>query len=215
MPDPIQFLHFSHGLGILRMKQLYYLRYLVFVLILPVVRNISRVNWRLGRPYKCSSTHLDPVRKFLHPGMIILSHKNYELTNLFIRGYFTHAAMVIHGDYIVEAVSEGVVRRQLSEFIGNVDDFIILEPRFCTRDSMLEAGEFVERSVGYRYNFTFRSGRKAFYCSELVYRAYSETHGWNHVKNEYPREAWDFDPWKIMIPQNLLESEMLWHVVRS
>ena len=94
-----------------------------------------------------------------------------------------------------------------------MDDFIILKPRFCDPDVMKEAVDFVETLVGRPYNFTFRSRKESFYCSELVYRAYSQTSTWNYVKLEYPEKLWSYYSDRIIVPQHILESEPLWQVV--
>lgn len=145
--------------------------------------------------------------------MVILSHKKYELTNLFIRGYWTHAAIYITDNCVIEAISKGVVKNSFETFIRTLDDFIILKPKFCDYHTMREATEFLEKAVGYPYNFSFRSKQESYYCSELVYRAYSQTSRWYHLKREYPEKLWDFHSEEIVLPQNLLDSKLLWQVV--
>jgi hypothetical protein len=187
--------------------------YLLLLLCNPFIRIANKINWRFGRPYQCAQWSPEPFSGLLQPGMVILSHKKFELTNWFIRGHWTHAAIYITDNYVIEAVSKGVVKKDLETFIKTLDDFIILRPTFCDHHTMNEAAEFVEKIVGYPYNFTFRSRKESFYCSELVYRAYSQTSRWKYVKKEYPGKLWDFHSDEIVIPQNLLESTFLWQVV--
>jgi hypothetical protein len=187
--------------------------YLFLLLCNPFIRFANKINWRLGRPYRGAQWSPDTVTGMLHPGMVILSHKNYELTNWFIRGHWTHAAIYIGEHTVIEAVSKGVVKNSLATFLKMVDDFMILRPTFCDPHTMTEAAEIVKKIVGYPYNFTFRSRKESFYCSELVYRAYSQTSRWKYVEKEYPGKLWDFHSTEIVIPQNLLESSHLWQVV--
>ncbi|MEI6884988.1 MAG: YiiX/YebB-like N1pC/P60 family cysteine hydrolase [Bacteroidota bacterium] len=185
----------------------------ILLLCNPFIRIANKVNWRFGRPYEGTPRSLEPFIGLLQPGMVILSHKKYELTNWFIRGYWTHAAIYINDKYVIEAISKGVVKKELKTFINTVDDFIILKPKFCDQAVMKEAVDFVETIVGYPYNFTFRSRKESFYCSELVYRAYSQTSMWKYVKIDYPEKLWSYHSDKILIPQHILESEPLWQIV--
>jgi hypothetical protein len=187
--------------------------YLLVLICNPFIRIANKINWRFGRPYQCTHESLYPFIELLQPGTVILSHKKYELTNWFIRGYWTHAAVFITDSCVIEAVSKGVMKKTLETFIKTVDDFIILKPKFCDHHTMKEAAEFLEKTVGYPYNFSFKSKKESFYCSELVYRAYSQTSRWHHVKREYPEKLWDFHSDEIVLPQNLLESTLLWQVV--
>jgi len=181
----------------------------------PFIRLGNKINWRFGRPYEGVPRSLEPFIGLIQPGMVILSHKKFELTNWFIRGYWTHTAICIGDNHIIEAVSKGVVKKKLETFINTVDDFIVLKPKFCDHSVMKEAVDFVETIVGYPYNFTFRSRKESFYCSELVYRAYSQTSRWNYVKKKYPEKLWSFHSNRILVPQHILESEPLWQVVEQ
>jgi hypothetical protein len=58
-----------------------------FILLLyPFIRLANRINWRFGRSYKCERVNVDGIRPLLTPGMLVLTHKDYEFTNLFING---------------------------------------------------------------------------------------------------------------------------------
>jgi hypothetical protein len=191
-------------------------RIIAFQLLLlcnPFIRLANKVNWRFGRAYEGSPRPLAPFIGLMQPGMVILSHKKFELTNWFIRGYWTHAAIFIGDNNIIEAVSKGVVIKDLETFVNTVDDFIILKPKFCDPDVMKEAVDFLKATVGRPYNFTFRSREESFYCSELVYRAYSQTSKWKHVREQYHEKIWSYHSDRILVPQNILESEFLWQVV--
>jgi len=145
--------------------------------------------------------------------MVILSHKEYEFTNFFIRGYWTHAAMVISQDTVVEAVSKGVIKKSLKDFISTLDDFCIIMPRHCDSDEMIKALEFVQKVVGYPYNFTFRSREESYYCSELIYRVYLEALKAGKAENHFPSGFRDLYNGSIIIPQNLADYKPEWKVV--
>lgn len=145
--------------------------------------------------------------------MVILTHRDYELSNYFIRGYWTHSAIIISEEEIVEAVGQGVTRKRLDEFISNIDDFIILQPRFCDPVRMEEASEFVKNVIGYPYNYSFRPRTRSYYCSELVYHAYTHESEWNLINQDATVPIWDFGSGEIFMPQNMIESDQLWQIV--
>jgi hypothetical protein len=179
----------------------------------PFIRLGNKINWRAGRPYRCTGISIEPFRHRLKPGMVILVHKDYELTNFFIKGYWTHAGFVISDEFIVEAISKGVIKKSLDEFISRVDDFIILEPGFCDFTVMEKASEYVQMVIGYPYNFTFRSRYDSYYCSELVYRAYAHSDDRQSQHDNSRPAIREMRSGKILKPQGLLESRPDWQVV--
>ena len=48
------------------------------------------------------------AKDLLKPGMILITKTRGELSNLFIPGSFTHAAIYIGSDYVCEAIGKGV-----------------------------------------------------------------------------------------------------------
>jgi hypothetical protein len=144
-------------------------------LCLPFSKLINRINWRFGRPFSCNSIETEPIKKQLQPGMIILTHRNYECSSLFIPGYWTHAAMVATSDHIIDATRKGVCLNTIESFFSTVDDFIVLKPSFCCPKMMTNAGYLATNLVGYPFSFDFRNSNKVFYCSGLVCWVYAQT----------------------------------------
>jgi hypothetical protein len=195
-------------------EKLYKLQYIIFVVFYPFIRLANKISWRVGRPYKCRDIRLERIKRRLRPGMVILTHKDYEFTNLFILGYWTHSAIVISEENVVEAVSDGVIVKNIESFLTTVDDFIVLKPKFCNFISMRMASDQVKKFVGLPYNFTFKPSRKSIYCSELIYKAYSEVPEWNIINKEAAAEIPDFNSGKIIHPQSIFRSRQLWKKVR-
>jgi hypothetical protein len=191
------------------MKKKVLLNYRFRMAFYPFVFVSNKINWRMGRPYKCNSVNINSLHPLLQPGMVVLSHKDFEFTNLFIRGYWTHSAIVIDHAHIVEATSKGVELKRTNDFFISVDDFIVLKPSFCGSSEMEEACWYVKKVVGYPYNFTFLHGRKAFYCTELIYWAYMQ------ACRDLP-EYLEMDKkinGKILNPQVIYESQESWQTV--
>ncbi|MCX6245028.1 MAG: YiiX/YebB-like N1pC/P60 family cysteine hydrolase [Bacteroidetes bacterium] len=188
--------------------------FLIILLFNPFIRLANRIRWRFGRPYKCAGADAAAITPLLKPGMVILTHKDYELTNLFINGYWTHTAIVTSEDTVVEAISKGVVTKPLQTFISTVDDFLILRPRFCSHESMKSASEHVKQFVGFPYNFTFRPDEDSVYCSELIFRAYSRTPEWDTLARTSKEDVQEFYDGSILLPQSFSKSQLLWQHVR-
>ncbi len=146
--------------------------YLAALILRPLTRAANRISWRFGRPYGCSARIPVGLPGRLLPGMVLLSHKKYELTNLFIPGYWTHAALVACSDEVLEAVSAGVTRRSLADFVSHADDVLVLRPAFCGPEEMRMAVRRAGQYLGLPYNFLFNPSEGSCYCSELVCRAY-------------------------------------------
>ena len=175
----------------------------------PFVFVSNKINWRMGRSYKCNKLDINSIRHLLHPGMVVLSHKDYEFTNVFIKGYWTHSAIVIDPFHLVEATSKGVETKRINDFITSVDDFIVLRPSFCNAFEMEQACWYVKKVIGFPYNFTFLHGRKAFYCTELIYWAYMLACRDLPARLEMDKKI----NGKILNPQVIFESRNSWQTV--
>lgn len=189
------------------------IREAILYAISPFAMAANKINWRFGRPYRKSYDVIKPHICRLVPGMVILSHKDYELTNLFISGYWTHVAMFVSENEIIEAISKGVVKTQAAKFFSTIDDFIILEPKFCSKSSMLKAVEYANRYVGYPYNFKFLQNNDSFTCIDLICRAYSLS-----ISNEKSRSLTitgllNYITEDVVKPENILEMENAWNAV--
>jgi uncharacterized protein YycO len=194
---------------------MYILRKTILHAIAPFARVANKINWRIGRPYKSQFETLQPHIWKLAPGMIILSHKNYELTNWFINGYWTHVSVIASDKYIIEAVSKGVVKTRINEFFSSIDDFIILEPAFCCRDSMLKAVEYMEKYMGYPYNFKFLPSENSFTCIDLVGRAYSLSSNIEKIKSSSASGMLNYLTREVILPENILNLEKAWNIVHG
>jgi hypothetical protein len=192
---------------------MYILRKTILHAIAPFAMFANKINWRIGRPYKRRFETLQPHVGKLAPGMVILSHKDYELTNWFISGYWTHVAVIASDDFIIEAVSKGVVKTPMNEFFSSIDDYIILEPAFCCRASMLRAVEYMEKYIGYPYNFRFLPSDRSFTCIDLVGRAYSLLGNIKKIKESTNQGVINYLTREVILPENILNIENGWEIV--
>ena len=184
-------------------------------LCLPFSKFINRINWRFGRSFCCSFKEFEPVKNNLQPGAVILTHKKYEFSTLFIPGYWTHSALVVSPELIVEATGRGVHLNTPESFFSKVDDFIVLKPLFCCQDIMKKAGEYATTLVGFPFSFDFRNSDEMFYCSGLICRVYTQTlvEEENHL--QIPFVFRNFLDGHIIKPMDFYAHRDAWQVISS
>lgn len=137
---------------------------------------------------------LAEIRDQLLPGDIIITRHDDALSNLFLPGYWPHAAFYMGnpvqlkdlnmpsapspGHEIIESKKDGVKFRPLSETL-QVDSFVVIRPKLSPK-LRSQAIQTAISHAGKRYDFLFdftKANRLA--CTELIYRAY---HGIDNLK---------------------------------
>lgn len=144
----------------------------------------------------------DDIRRaigdFLAPGDIIVTRHSVALTNLFIPGFWPHAALYVGTPAernalgvrvpedkqtlwtgpvcTLEALKDGVRLRPLSDTLA-VDHFVILRPRVATATirQAIERG-IVHEGKMYNFDFDFFSSDRLV-CTEVLYRSYDGLDG--------------------------------------
>lgn len=136
---------------------------------------------------------IDLLEKIVQPGDVFITRHDFAASNLFLPGFWPHAALYIgseqdrarmgvevsegrrkrwRGDKcILEADKEGVLFRSLRQTLA-VDSLVVIRPR-CTQDQLATAISRACTHEGKGYNFDFdffRSDRLV--CTEVVYRAF-------------------------------------------
>lgn len=135
----------------------------------------------------------DEIRSLLQPGDIFITRHDDAMSNLFLPGFWPHAALHIGtpserralgvpdqgNDFItvLEAKKDGVKLRRLSETLA-VDSFVVLRPKL-TPPEQKEALTRALTHEGKLYDFIFdfrKSERLA--CTEVVYRSFHGIGAW-------------------------------------
>jgi hypothetical protein len=135
----------------------------------------------------------EQIRSLLKPGDIFVTRHDDALSNLFLPGYWPHAALYLgrpgerrelgvpdRGDDLItvlEAKKDGVKFRRLRETLA-VDAFVVLRPK-VSREELKEALTRAMTHEGKLYDFVF-DFRKAerLACTEVVYRAFHSIGPW-------------------------------------
>lgn len=152
----------------------------------------------LPRAKKVTPEVLSDLDNILKPGDVFVTRHNRALTNLFLPGFWPHAALYVgsseqkktlHVDatnqYIqywsdskrtFEALKDGVRFRSLEETLS-VDAFVVIRPNLAP-DQIKQAIERVIVHAGKGYNFDFDFFRSdQLVCTEIIYRAYDGING--------------------------------------
>jgi uncharacterized protein YycO len=141
----------------------------------------------------------------LIPGLIFLTHTDWELSNWFIPGSWEHAAIMLDNETIVEAVTSGVRKIDLISFLTSKDGVCILKPSFCGLTEMLSAATWAAGMEGLPYDYELCPGDRAFYCSELVFEAYNTS-----IKGPLPFERTKTMGEYTYSPQNFYDDPKNW-----
>ncbi len=138
------------------------------------------------------------IAEFLQPGDVLITRHAVALTNLFMPGFWAHAALYVgtpaqrskmnvsvadeklplwsDGICTLEALKDGVRLRPLADTLA-VDYFAVLRPQI-PQESIRDAIQRGIKHEGKMYNFDFdffSSDRLV--CTEVIYRAYDGSDG--------------------------------------
>lgn len=144
---------------------------------------------KLGAGKRAHPGVLDTVRGLLKPGDVFVTRHDDALSNLFLPGYWPHAALYLGsaderkilglpengrsgGEIrVLEAKKDGVLFRELAETLA-VDAFVVIRPKTDKahlREALARA--MTHEGKLYDFVFDFRTADRLV-CTELVYRAY-------------------------------------------
>jgi len=156
-------------------------------------RAIAEVRNPLHRK-RVSKKVLQEVAKVMQPGDVLITRHDDAMSNLFLPGFWPHAAFVIGTEdqrqklgidsnlnasssqaedplCIVEAKKDGVLFRSLEETLY-VDAFTLFRPNFQSTEDQKQAVERAISHEGKLYDFEFDFTRAdKLVCTEVVYRA--------------------------------------------
>ncbi len=138
---------------------------------IPLTRWIGKVHAPFSKK-RITSKDYYKIKELIRPGDVLLVRTRGEFTNLFIPSHYTHGAIISINDEVIEALGEGVILKDLIDFLFSKDEVILLRAKFAAPSEALEACWFAERKIGKPYDYLFKPNNDSFYCFELIYAAY-------------------------------------------
>ena len=139
-----------------------------------------------GEGKRVSSEVIEQIKSLLKPGDVIVTRHDDAMSNLFLPGFWPHAALYLGNQQersnaslpehpphheILEAKKDGVLFRNLPETLA-VDAFVVIRPAL-SREDLATALTRATSHEGKLYDFIF-DFRKAdrLVCTEVIYRTY-------------------------------------------
>jgi len=124
--------------------------------------------------YELKGHHIRQVLDIIQPGDILLRKYKYYITNWFIPGYFSHAAIYVGDNNIIHMLGDGIKKEDILTFTRCDDISILRMPAIIESDIkeiLDEANKLYDKDVDYDYSFS--STNEKFYCSELIDKIYN------------------------------------------
>lgn len=147
----------------------FFRRFLIRIL-LPITKLIGMLHFSPRQRALFYQDTLD-LKGVVRNGDVLLSYSYGELTNLLIPGEYKHCAIYVDGR-VVEATHIGVCSTPFEDFCASKDMVAICRPIFCGEQEMAEAVRYAVNQEGLAYDYYFEPNEEAFYCAELIAKAY-------------------------------------------
>lgn len=128
---------------------------------------------KLSRPEPEMTRHqVDYLMEVIQEGDLLVSYEGGRLTSPFIRGIWDHLAVVNDSLKVVEAVSPKVKVVDLEEWLFKKKGVAVI--KFADNSTRLLSALYVNKFIGWPYDYLFKYGNKEAYCSEIGYLSYLE-----------------------------------------
>jgi hypothetical protein len=122
-----------------------------------------------SHPYAVNGPMMRDILGELKPGDILLRKYKYYITNWFIPGYFSHAAIYVGDNSIIHMLGNGIVKEDILTFMRCDDICILRYPKisnFKLAKVLNNVQALYDSKVGYDYSFN--SKNEKYYCTELI-----------------------------------------------
>lgn len=153
-----------------------------------------------------SRDQVDLILNKLLPGDLLLSYEGGRLTSPFIRGQWNHLAVINNNLKVVEAVAPKVRLQDAEEWLFKKKGVAIVRYygnhlSSSTPINLLVA-TYVNKFIGWLYDYLFSYGNKRAYCSEIGYLSYLEfdSNFMNHIpkgREILPQDFYDAAKYRL------------------
>ena len=139
---------------------------------------IQKTMQKLHPPYAQTTVkQAEDVMKSMLPGDILVSREAWHFTNLFIPGFWSHAAIYGNGE-VVESVAPAVQVVDWRDWVIEKHNWAVLRPNQSDNTSGRDAFIYAKTTKGRLYDYRFQNDNSQFFCSELVYDAWETNSLW-------------------------------------
>jgi uncharacterized protein YycO len=155
----------------------FYLKFLIWVIV-PITKLVSKIRFPWSIKIATQKDVEAVSQSIIHGDVILTIDLKYFISNFFqvffSKGKWFHAGLLTGDQTVIEATSKGVLETGLYDFLMNKDYYLVLRPIFCDSSEKARAVFWAKGQVGKDYDWALNmSNSDQFYCSELIYKAYS------------------------------------------
>lgn len=139
---------------------------------------IQKAMQKLHPPY--AQTTVKKAEEVMHlmlPGDILISREAWHFTNLFIPGFWSHAAIYGYGE-VIESVAPAVQKVDWKDWVIEKHNWCVLRPFEENEANGAFAFEYARQMIGRLYDYEFKKNNSNFFCSELVYDSWQNSSKW-------------------------------------
>jgi hypothetical protein len=123
------------------------------------------------------------VLDLIRPGDIVVNRKDHYVSNMFIKGDFSHAGLYVGRNDVIHVMSRGIRKEDILVFL-RADAFALIRPldQSKTESAITKAHDKFRKGVLYDYDFD-KDCPEEFYCSEFTDYCYDYALRDNFSKN--------------------------------
>lgn len=175
--------------------------------LVKMFRPFSAITGKISWPCKAKihPKTAEIILRIVEPGDVLVLKKRGHMSNLFIPGFYKHAAIVTGNPWIVDAVAPEVRIIHGLDLLTQYDHCALLRPNFLTLEEKEISARTAKKFIGKPYDFSFEEGTKAFYCSELVTYCIRQAWSWKR-KLPCPWQHRDVFGMLTVVPQDFYDS---------
>lgn len=131
---------------------------------------IQKLMQKFHPPYaQTTVAEAEQVMKIMQDGDILLSREKWHFTNMFIKGFWSHAAIYGQGQ-VIEAVAPFVQVVDFRDWVIEKHFWCVLRPIKGPKDGYMVYTD-AKLLEGLAYDYLFSFGNKKWYCSEVCREA--------------------------------------------
>lgn len=128
---------------------------------------IQKMMQKLHPPYaQTTVAEAEEVMKIMQDGDILLSREKWHFTNMFIGGFYSHAAIYGEGE-VIEAVAPKVQVVDFRDWVIEKHFWCVIRPLKNVTNGYQVFVKAAEMEGSF-YDYLFSFGNKKWYCSEIV-----------------------------------------------
>jgi uncharacterized protein YycO len=133
---------------------------------------------------KVKPHHILEMIDTLQEGDVILTTTWGEFSNIVNWGTFKHAIMYTGANTIIHSIGTGTVKGNFTKEIKKKYRVIVLRSKVHTKEEIIKAVDNMRGRVGNAYDYAFNPDNSEDYCSESIFKSYTEAAPQHKLKCE-------------------------------